>query len=304
MAEIASYPQNMLDGAVWKELLWQQANVLYHQKDFASARRKLMEWQNADASSGYTMISLSVKYALLSRVFEAQKQYDSALFYNKRHLETEEEIAANENLAQSMIILSDRNHALTRLELTKTKKYNRTLLISLAVAAMLLFSIIMLAYRLHRSKVALVKQYLAKENKYKVVKGLENQVSTAVDEPVNGNDAREKELIIQLEKLMQGKSAFLNPKIGLGDVAEALATNRTYLSQAINNQLNTSFPNYINELRINEAVKLITSGYVASHTQEAMARECGFTSRSAFTAAFKRVTGVVPSFFIANHGKS
>lgn len=303
MADITSFAVSNLGADVWKEILWQQANLLVRQQDYASAKKKLLDWQNFESNSGQTTISLSEKYALLSKIFEAQHQLDSALYYSKLHIGLEREIAANENLAQSMIILSDRNHALTLLELSKTKKYNRTLLISLAVAAMLLLGIILLAYRLHRSKLALVKQYLSKENKIKAVKEIEREAGNAIDESNNGNDAREKDLIIQLEKYMEGESAFLNPKLGLGDIAEALSTNRTYISQAINNQLSTSFPNYINELRIKEAVKLITSGYIAEHTQEALARECGFSSRSAFIAAFKRVTSVVPSFFIANYTK-
>ena len=304
LAAVAAFPSDKVDAAVWQEYLWQHANLYFLQKDYTAAREKLISWRKFKWASEINSVELSKEYELLSSIYEAEQQYDSSLYYNKLYLELEREITTNEYLAQSMIILSDRNHELTRLELIKTQKYNRTLIISLIIVGLLLVSIVVLAYRLHRSKVALINQYLAGESKRTLVRNLPKHDISPNNPEVISQSEREKDLITQLEEYMDSERPFLNHKYGLLDATEALKTNRTYLSQAINNQLGTTFPLYINELRIKEAVKLITSGYVDGHTQEALARECGFTSRSTFIAAFKKVTGVVPSFFIANHKKS
>jgi AraC-like DNA-binding protein len=111
-------------------------------------------------------------------------------------------------------------------------------------------------------------------------------------------------IIGQLEDLMRTRKAFLDPDLSIQQTAQMLSTNRTYLSRAINGILGTSFPQYISDLRIREAIRLIREGFMVKHKQEALATACGFSSRTVFIATFKKHTGVTPSFFIANFEKN
>lgn len=60
-----------------------------------------------------------------------------------------------------------------------------------------------------------------------------------------------------LDNLFTEKKIFLNPTLTLNDVAREVGTNRTYLSEYLNNELNSSFFDYINMYRLNYACRII-----------------------------------------------
>jgi AraC-like DNA-binding protein len=105
------------------------------------------------------------------------------------------------------------------------------------------------------------------------------------------------ELINRLMKLVEDERLFLNPELSLTEVAARLNTNTTYLSRAVNDILKKNFPAYINEKRICEAQKMLADPDYANRSIEGIARMAGFKSKSAFNEAFKRFTGMTPSFF-------
>ncbi len=104
-----------------------------------------------------------------------------------------------------------------------------------------------------------------------------------------------KELTAALEHLMQEDKLFKNANLSLGDVAKKLNILPHKLSQLLNEHLEKSFPNYLNEYRISEAKQLMKSNTLFS--LEAIGYDCGFNSKSAFYAAFKKATGTTPSKF-------
>lgn len=57
----------------------------------------------------------------------------------------------------------------------------------------------------------------------------------------------------KLQEYMEKGRMFLNPKLSLTEVATAIGTNRTYLSEYLNNDLDTTFYEYVNGFRIKEA---------------------------------------------------
>ena len=67
------------------------------------------------------------------------------------------------------------------------------------------------------------------------------------------------------------------------------------LSRLINENLNSSFTEFINEYRVEEAKQLIAIN--ANYTIEAIGNQSGFNSKSAFYKAFKTYTGTTPAKF-------
>lgn len=57
--------------------------------------------------------------------------------------------------------------------------------------------------------------------------------------------------------------------------------------------MNISFSNYLNQNRIKEAQHIIKNN--PNYSLEAISFDCGFNSKSAFYAAFKKHTGQTPS---------
>lgn len=80
--------------------------------------------------------------------------------------------------------------------------------------------------------------------------------------------------------------------IKLGDVAKALHVSKYYVSHLLNTKLRISFNDYINSLRIADAVVLLEDG---RYGITEIAQKTGFNTARTFNRAFKSVYGVSPS---------
>lgn len=65
----------------------------------------------------------------------------------------------------------------------------------------------------------------------------------------------------------------------------------------INAELHTSYTDYINALRVEQAKLTIQNPESEKYTLIAIGLESGFNSKSAFNNAFKKFTGITPSEF-------
>ncbi|UPT72306.1 MAG: helix-turn-helix domain-containing protein [Flavobacterium sp. JAD_PAG50586_2] len=63
----------------------------------------------------------------------------------------------------------------------------------------------------------------------------------------------------------------------------------------MNTELKTSFPDYINQLRIKEAQYYLKHPDFSNYTLVAIGLEAGFASKTTFNNTFKKVTGMTPS---------
>ena len=104
-------------------------------------------------------------------------------------------------------------------------------------------------------------------------------------------------LLSRFQTLMVKEQLFLRPSLTLGDIADKLHTNKTYVSKLVNNTYNLGFPELLNTLRIDYAKQ-----YILNHKgarQDQIAAASGFLSASSFNSIFKKVTGVTPKVWIA-----
>jgi AraC-like DNA-binding protein len=75
------------------------------------------------------------------------------------------------------------------------------------------------------------------------------------------------------------------------------------ISYYIKHQYDLTFIEWKNEQRIKHAVELINAGHADQLTLESISLQCGYLSRANFVEAFKKVMGLTPSEFLANHNK-
>lgn len=107
-------------------------------------------------------------------------------------------------------------------------------------------------------------------------------------------DASKAQLLIEgVKKLLEEQEMYKNPNIKLKDVASQLETTSHQLSQLLNDNLQKSFTELMNEYRVEEAKKLLKIN--TQYTLEAIGFEAGFSSKSSFYASFKKVVGLTPS---------
>jgi AraC-like DNA-binding protein len=115
----------------------------------------------------------------------------------------------------------------------------------------------------------------------------------SVKRRITENDAQV--WITRLEKAINDRDLYKDPNLKLNDLAQKINITTHQLSQLLNDNLGKSFSTYINEYRIREACKLITT---ESHlTFEAIGYEVGYNSKSTFYTAFKKVTDTTPALF-------
>lgn len=113
------------------------------------------------------------------------------------------------------------------------------------------------------------------------------------------SDETQKSLLIKLKKF-ENSERYLKKDISLAWLSNQLNTNTKYLSEIINNDRNKNFSNYINGLRIDYITrKLYEYPVYRDYKISYLAEECGYASSQVFVIAFKKETGVTPSYFIA-----
>ncbi len=105
------------------------------------------------------------------------------------------------------------------------------------------------------------------------------------------------ELRQRLEALMQEQQLFLIPDLRISSVCEALHTNRTYLSQVLNEELKENFNSFINKYRVDYAIALLNDTHWANYSLDKYAELSGFGSTVSMIRAFKQHTGKTPSEF-------
>ncbi|TAE40256.1 MAG: AraC family transcriptional regulator [Runella slithyformis] len=113
------------------------------------------------------------------------------------------------------------------------------------------------------------------------------------DKKLNEGDARL--MMGKLEKVMQEKEIFKNPNLKLNDLAKEINVSGHQLSQLLNDNLEKNFTLFINEYRINEACKILSTK--PNLTIEAIGDEVGFNSKSTFFATFKKIKGMTPNLY-------
>lgn len=124
---------------------------------------------------------------------------------------------------------------------------------------------------------------------------------TVEDTPAKYNrsgldEARAAKIAEKIEQVMKAKSLYLNPDLSLKLLAAEIAEKPNYVSQALNQKLNSSFFDYVNGHRIEHSKQLISQSQLSIID---VAFASGFNAKSSFYKAFKMKTGQTPKQFAA-----
>jgi len=96
----------------------------------------------------------------------------------------------------------------------------------------------------------------------------------------------------KLEQCMMKERLYLNPRLRISDAAIAIGTNRTYLSNYLNNELCITFSEYVNQYRVLEACDILVSGN--NIFLDEVAERSGFNSLSTFHRSFMKMMKITP----------
>lgn len=109
-----------------------------------------------------------------------------------------------------------------------------------------------------------------------------------------------------LRSYIESVKPYLDENCNLQQVSEETGIPEHQLSIVLNLGLQKTFPDFINEYRIQKAKEILqTTGSTRTLTLEHIASECGFGSKSTFNRAFKKFSNhQTPTEFIRQHKNS
>jgi YesN/AraC family two-component response regulator len=109
-----------------------------------------------------------------------------------------------------------------------------------------------------------------------------------------------KQLFLNACHLMEEQHLYLDPAFDLGELVKRLNTNRSYLSQAINQYSDDGFRSFLNKYRVQHAKNILWA--IAYSTSTVPFAEvwtnCGMNSNQSFYRIFKAMTGLTPKEYL------
>ena len=259
---------------------------------------------------------LSACYDRLGEPKEALEYYkkytaESFRLYNEDKERTEKELMVRYETEK-------RNKELAQKNMLLQKEQNRVM--ALVGITFVVLIVVLLFYINYRRKNRLYKQivresvdWLAKERQFsKRIAEQEKQLQELIGKAgaVDGgrysgsslNKDSQQELFGRLERLMQNDQVYKNSLFTREKMAELLGTNRTYLSQTINEQTGLTFTHYMNKYRIEEARRILADPQDDTPIK-AIAADLGFSSVTTFYTLFKAVVQMSPDQY-RKHARS
>ena len=112
-------------------------------------------------------------------------------------------------------------------------------------------------------------------------------------QPTDSNaTTSDKALMERISRYMDEQQPYLNSGLKVQDVADALGTNRTYVSNCVCSQRGCSFSQYVNTYRVKYAQQLLRQHPDKKIFEVSISS--GFSTESSFFRAFKAATGKTP----------
>ena len=111
----------------------------------------------------------------------------------------------------------------------------------------------------------------------------------------------EKDLVRIIEKVkhyVKAEKAYLRADIKLSEISKELNIPSHHISQALNQVLNQGFSDFINKYRVREVRYMLENDVQQKLTLMAIAKQCGFNSKTSFFRVFKKFTGTTPTDYI------
>ena len=247
--------------------------------------------------------NLEYRKELLARtadlLYETGRQQLSSRYYNQLlefidslYLENKEH-ALNRALLSYTETMSDLEIARQSALIYKMRA--NTLLLLFVITILLLLSVLMIIMyvKQRRYNTQTVRHYQEYNKKL--------AAHTRQDESASGDGSGQqdffKDLFIRIEEQMR-QGAYRDNSLSLEKIAAVLASNRTYVSNAINKIAGQSFSEYVNSYRIKEATDILADPDRQDlHNIKELSHRLGFSNTQAFYYVFKKETGVTPGVY-------
>lgn len=284
------------------------ADLLIKHNNMTEAIKLLQEGINYSSSTP-SAVYRSDLILKLSNCYEKNGQNDKALAYYKQYksetdsmFNIEKERSADELRVKYNIEQAENAIKQSKLELLEKEKKMHLLLFFLLAILIASSFVYYSYYRNKRLYKAIVRQNQEAIQRELQLKERINSMQTIPETTTlqakyassSLNEEKKQDLFQALEKLMTEKHIYTDNLLTKDKVAELLGSNRTYLSQIINERTGKSFTQYINDYRIQDAIRQL-SDPDNQIPLKVLSLELGFNSSTTFYKQFQTATGMTPA---------
>jgi AraC-like DNA-binding protein len=113
----------------------------------------------------------------------------------------------------------------------------------------------------------------------------------------NEEDLSNQNLKKRINKLFAEDRVYLNKDLSIWDVCRLANSNRTYISNIINQEYQQNFNSFVNKYRVEKAKELLINDCHEKDCLEKIAIKSGFNSLASFNRAFKKFENRSPGSF-------
>jgi AraC-like DNA-binding protein len=252
---------------------------------------------NAFTNNNYIRPDLREAYELMITYYKAKGNVKAQLHYIEMLLKVDKFLYTTFWHIQGKIV---KEYDTKELQLEKNKiertlakrKYNEIIFICIILLLCAFTTILLVRHR--KAQKSFRKKYEILLQKLEASK----QPKVKEEENLDINGDAVTKILRQLEKFEASKR-FLEKDLNQSKLAVLFGTNTTYLSKIIFHHRSKKFPEYINDLKIdNIAQRIKEEKILRKYNHKALAEEAGFTTTPRFVTAFIARTGITPTFFI------
>jgi len=118
-------------------------------------------------------------------------------------------------------------------------------------------------------------------------------------EPMDGTLI--EECLSSLKIAFEDKKLYLDPELTLQSLSAEINISSRTISAVLNREVQKNFHEYLNQYRVEEAKRLLSTYRKRNITIAAVAYEAGFNSLATFQRVFKKVAGKTPREFSENN---
>lgn len=130
--------------------------------------------------------------------------------------------------------------------------------------------------------------------------------STSIDKITNVQESKLKDKITQktnsyilaIDQFVTTKHPFRDPNYAINELSNDLKIPTSHLAYIFKYHCNIAFVEYKNYTKINDAMALITAGFLDSKTLDALGYFVGFKSYNSFFVSFKKYTNYAPKEYL------
>lgn len=273
------------------------------QNDYDNAIKYLLKVDSIVAPKKTNTPSVKETYILLAKSYEKKNDPQKALKYFKIFEDKDSKDDASsskvsQNLYKQYDVLILKNKIELLVSQSEKEQLKSKTLICICLFLVILFFVGFWYYkrreRTHKNRF----KAILKELKEKSV--LQQNEKEKKSQPYVITDENVRKILEGLERF-EAKKIFLQKKCTLNYVAKKINTNSTYLSKTLQLHKEKKFVQYITDLRLDYALRQLKNDKkFRTYDIKSIASELGFNTSESFSKAFKKRTGIYPSFYIKN----